>query len=215
MAEDANTAGAETMRVIAGQARGTRLRTLRGRRTRPTSDRVRESLFNILGTHVQDAEMLDLFAGSGSVGVEALSRGARHVVFVEKDPGAAQIIRQNLLHTRQAPRAEVRVQHALVAARQLARQGQRFSLIFLDPPYDRDWPALTLRVLAETGILSAGGIIVVEHGRRETVPAQVEDIELTRQNTYGDSALSFYQLGRPIEPWEEDRDAGCHLPGEL
>jgi 16S rRNA (guanine(966)-N(2))-methyltransferase RsmD len=213
--KDVVAAGEETMRVIAGQARGTRLRTLRGRRTRPTSDRVRESLFNILGPRVQEAEMLDLFAGSGSVGVEALSRGARRVVFVENDAAAAQVIRQNLSLTHQAGRAEIRVQHALVAVRQLARQGRGFPLIFLDPPYDRNWPALTLRVLAETRILSAGGLIVVEHGCRDAVPAQVEDIALARQNTYGESALSFYHLGRPNEAREEDRDAGCHLPGQL
>ena len=192
------------MRVIAGQARGTRLRTPQGWQTRPTSDRVRESLFNILGTCVQDAEMLDLFAGSGSVGVEALSRGARRVVFVEIDDDAAQIIRQNLFRTRQEAKAEVRVQHAFAAVRQLARQGQRFSLIFLDPPYDRDWPALTLRVLVNHHILSAGGIIVVEHGWREAVPVQVEDIQLARQNAYGDSALSFYQFRQPDELREEN-----------
>ncbi len=192
------------MRVIAGQARGARLRAPGGARTRPTSDRVRESLFNILGLRVQDAEFMDLFAGSGSVGVEALSRGARRVVFVEIDGRAAQTIRHNLVHTRQEARAEIRVQHALGAVRQLARQGRSFSLIFLDPPYDRDWPALTLQVLSQSRILAPGGIIVVEHGRRETVPVQVEDIQLTRQNIYGDSALSFYQLRQGDEPREEE-----------
>ncbi|MDQ7793687.1 MAG: 16S rRNA (guanine(966)-N(2))-methyltransferase RsmD [bacterium] len=183
------------MRVIAGQARGLRLAAPRGRQVRPTSDRVRESLFNILGARVPGADVLDLFAGSGSVGVEALSRGARAAVFVELDPHAVAAIRRNLAHTGQAAAGEVRLQHSLVAVRQLGRQGRRFSVIFMDPPYGRNWPRLTLKVIAGSRILAPGGVAVVEHGRREVPPQQVEDLQLTRQNNYGDTTLSFYEAG--------------------
>lgn len=181
------------MRVIAGQARGMRLAVPRGRQVRPTSDRVRESLFNIMGARVPGADVVDLFAGSGSVGVEALSRGARSAVFVELDPQAATAIRSNLARTGQAGQAEVRVQHSLVAARCFGRQGRRFDIIFLDPPYGRNWPRLTLQVIARSRILAPGGMVVVEHGVRETLPAQVEDLQLTRQNSYGETVLSFYR----------------------
>lgn len=200
------------MRVIAGQARGMRLAVPRGRQVRPTSDRVRESLFNIMAAQVPGTDILDLFAGSGSVGVEALSRGARAAVFVELDPGAAAAIRQNLARTGQAGRAEVRVQHCLVAVRQLGRQGRRFGIIFLDPPYGRNWPGLTLKVIARSRILAPGGVVVAEHGVREDLPVQVEDLELTRQNSYGDTALSFY---RPAVTREGELDDGSDLPRQF
>lgn len=154
------------MRVIGGRCRGRRLRAPAGRGTRPTSDRVREAVFDMLQsqTDLEGARVADLFAGSGALGIEALSRGADRAVFVDADPGAVACIRANLATTGLAPSAEVVRSDVMRWLSGAASAGPRFDLAFLDPPYAFDaWPALLGRVPAD--------VVVIETDRPPEVPA--------------------------------------------
>ncbi|MGH9390962.1 MAG: 16S rRNA (guanine(966)-N(2))-methyltransferase RsmD, partial [Vicinamibacteria bacterium] len=125
------------MRIIAGEAKGRNLAALRGLRTRPTAARVREALFDLLGDRIRGASMIDLFAGTGGVGIEALSRGARRVVFVEKDAGALRVLRKNIDLCRFSERAELLAGDVRSALRKLSRASEPFDFLFVDPPYGR------------------------------------------------------------------------------
>ena len=151
------------MRVIAGSARGTRLHAPPGRTVRPTTDRARETLFNVLGDAVEGARCLDLFAGSGALGIEALSRGAEHCTFVDRHPGALQALRDNLARTHLGRRATVLGATWQSAIGRLQRHGQAFDLVFLDPPWDTDLGARCLRRLLKAPELVGSALVVVEH----------------------------------------------------
>lgn len=150
------------MRVIAGKAKRLPLKTVEGMNTRPTTDRIKETLFNMLGTEIPGCAFLDLFAGSGAIGIEALSRGAREAVFVERDRKAAACIRENLTFTRLAPEARLLEMDVRAALSKLAGEGKRFDWIFLDPPYEKLWEKRVLETLSEQNILAEGGRVVVE-----------------------------------------------------
>ncbi|WP_264844631.1 16S rRNA (guanine(966)-N(2))-methyltransferase RsmD [Caldinitratiruptor microaerophilus] len=187
------------MRVIAGTARGIRLRTVRGLGARPTSDRVRETLFAILQPVLPDATFLDLYAGSGAVGIEALSRGARQALFVERHPGQVRVLVANLGATGLRERAEVWRREVSDALADLARQGRHFDVAFLDPPYGRDLVPATLPALVP--VVEPGGLAVAEHHRRDRVPEAAGSLRRVRETTVGETVLSFYrreeQGGRP------------------
>jgi 16S rRNA (guanine966-N2)-methyltransferase len=178
------------MRVIAGRLGGRRLKAPKGRVTRPTSDRVREGLFAMLGD-VQAANVLDLFAGSGALGVEALSRGAARVVFVERDAVAVRALRDNLSALAIEPiAAEVRRTDALRALRSARTLKETYDLIFIDPPYGRaqDWaPELSLLV---PSLLSPAARVVVESDRRAPLELQME-VEQDRR--YGDTSIRIHR----------------------
>lgn len=182
------------MRVIAGTARGRPLKTVKGLAVRPTTDRVKESLFNVLQPLVADAAFLDLFAGSGAVGIEALSRGARRTVFVEQAGAHLKVLAENLSRTGLADRAELLRRDALQTVTLLARRGDRFDLIFLDPPYGQDLVPCTLQALAGAPLVSPGGIVVCEHHRKDPVPAAAGALVRFRELLFGETALSFYQI---------------------
>ena len=150
------------MRVIAGKARRLKLVTIEGNDTRPTTDRVKETLFNILQPDLPGCRFLDLFAGSGAIGIEALSRGAREAVLVEQDAQALRCIRQNLEHTRLTADARVMAADVLTAIDTLAAEGRRFDLIFLDPPYEKGWEQRAADKLRDSGLLADGGRLVIE-----------------------------------------------------
>jgi 16S rRNA (guanine966-N2)-methyltransferase len=191
------------MRVIAGTYRSRRLNTLRGLAMRPTSDRTRETLFNILSADVRDSTFVDLFAGSGAVGIEALSRGARRAIFVERYPAAVKLLRANLESLGIAvanPKAkafagaaEIIAADAIAALEQLAARGAKADIIFADPPYAASaaYSAL-LGWLGETELAAAGGLVIFEHTRRLALPAVAGMLERTRLVEQGDTALSFY-----------------------
>lgn len=181
------------MRVIAGKARGHRLLTLKGEPTRPTQDRVKESVFNILSATLSDARVLDLFAGSGALSIEALSRGAASARLVESSRAAARVITQNLERTGFRDAAQLWVGDALEAISRLSKQGEMFDLIFVDPPYDRGLARRTLRALAESSLLTPETTIVVEHSRKEELDSNVENLQMIRQRSYGDTLVSFYR----------------------
>ena len=183
------------MRLTGGEARGRRLKGPGRLPIRPTSDRVREALFDILGGRVRDAAFLDGFAGTGAVGVEALSRGARRVVFVERDLRAIRTIRQNLLEDSWGDRHEiVRGDLARVVGAPPLRTA-RFEIVFLDPPYGETLNPVLLEAIA--GLLSPGGVVVIEHrsSRGAEIPA-AKGLQTGRTYRYGDTALTLRHDGR-------------------
>ncbi len=181
------------MRIVAGIARGRRLRAPKGRDVRPTADRVKEAVFSILESRESSngRSVLDLFAGAGTLGIEALSRGAAEAVFVEPARGAGDALRENLRAA--GFEAEVLAMTADRAIGRLAAAGRRFDRVFLDPPYGQGWIERTLVALDASGVVLAGGLILAEHGGgEETVPAVGRFVrELERR--YGDTRVSLYR----------------------
>ena len=183
------------MRIIAGQLKGRRLTSPDWPGLRPTSDRLRETLFNVLGPHVGGARVLDGYSGTGAVGIEALSRNAAHVTFVDNDRRATDLIEDNLLHCGVKERyAIIRVDFAGVAAR-LSRTTPeavaQFDIIFLDPPYGAGEMASALAAAA--GLATADTRVIIEHARRDAAPAEAGKLRLTRSLSSGDSGLAFYR----------------------
>lgn len=148
------------MRVIAGSAKRVQLKTLDGLATRPTTDRIKETLFNMIAPWIGDCDFLDLFAGSGGIGIEALSRGAREAVFVEKNEAAARVIRENLERTRLKERAVCIRADVSAGLRRLC--GREFDYIFMDPPYHGQLEMETLKLIKELGLLKEDGMVIVE-----------------------------------------------------
>ncbi|MHB8779903.1 MAG: 16S rRNA (guanine(966)-N(2))-methyltransferase RsmD [Candidatus Geothermincolia bacterium] len=181
------------MRVIGGEARGRHLAAPRGRRTRPTADRVREALFNVLARSVPGARVLDLYAGSGALGIEALSRGAREAVFVESDPAVARVLRKNLDDLQMASRGRLVVMDTRVYLRKHSPEDARFDLIFADPPYtmNADFYQELLEAIAASGATSAGGRLILEHPAADftiRIPRELVKEQLRR---YGDTAVTI------------------------
>jgi 16S rRNA (guanine966-N2)-methyltransferase len=184
------------MRIIAGTLKGRRLATPAWDGLRPTSDRLRETLFNILADRVRDAHVLDGFAGTGAVGIEAISRGAARVVFVERDARAARLIAENLA------RCGVSEGYAIIRA-DMARTShpggaRAFDVILLDPPYAGF--DLEASVACAAGWLAADGVLVLEHARRRVSPPAPGGLVRARVVQSGDSALSFYRPGSADAP---------------
>lgn len=185
------------MRIIGGEARGRPIRLPVGCRIRPTADRVKESLFNILNP-VEGAYFLDIYAGCGNVGLEALSRGARGSVFVEKDPRLADAIRENLRLLGYERQGEVIAAGAEQGLRRLGKRGERFDVLFADPPYDEDFLPEILGCLEGAELLAENGIIVLQHSVREDPKESItQTLVMTDQRRYGDTLLSF--LKKSIE----------------
>ncbi len=180
------------MRIIAGRLKGRRLAAVRGP-VRPTADRVREAVFNILGSAVEGARVLDLFAGSGAMGIEALSRGAATAVFVEDHPAAVGVLRRNLELCGLTAAGQVRAQAAAAALKALSAQGRQFEVIFCDPPYGRGLAADSLARLAAGSLAAPGAVAVVEHSRREELAAVYESWGRRQERRYGDTVVSFYR----------------------
>ena len=175
------------MRIVAGKFRSRILKSLKGNALRPTSDRLRETLFNILGPNVSGSRFLDVFAGTGAVGIEALSRGAAHVTFVERDPRAQALISENLSRCRVADRY-VMIRAGIDRAAKDLVPGS-FDLVLLDPPYHEPSEPV---VATLARLLAAKGTLVLEHARRMASPASVGGLTRIREVVSGDSALAFY-----------------------
>jgi 16S rRNA (guanine966-N2)-methyltransferase len=179
------------MRIIGGEARGRIIRLPAGSRIRPTADRVKESLFNILHS-VEGSSFLDLFAGSGNVGLEALSRGARFATFVEKDLRLVRTLEESLVQLGFATRAEVIPADAERGLGRLVQKGNRFDIIFADPPYDQGLVLSTLVCPDIRKALTENGIIVLQHSAREKPEGfQAQPWVVADQRRYGDTVLSF------------------------
>jgi 16S rRNA (guanine966-N2)-methyltransferase len=182
------------MRIISGLHKGRRLKTLAGQRVRPTSDRLRETLFNVLAPRIAGASFLDLCAGSGAVGIEAVSRGASRVVFVESSRRAASLIDDNLDHCGIEDDVEVIDRDVLSALKVLATREDRFDIIFLDPPYDSEIHGSALRLISEKGLLAENGLVIVEHRKGSIALPSYGNLRPYREIVHGDSALTFYSL---------------------
>lgn len=187
------------MRIIAGIHKGRRLKTPDWSGLRPTSDRLRETFFNVVSARVPGARVLDGFAGTGAVGIEAISRGAREVVFVEQDPRARRLIEDNLGACRITGGYAI-VARAFRAAVPGSLSGG-FDLVFLDPPYDFEEVRESLELAGRR--LAAGGLLALEHAVRRDAPDAVPGLTRVRRLVAGDSALSFYEGGPPARDASE------------
>jgi 16S rRNA (guanine(966)-N(2))-methyltransferase RsmD len=179
------------MRIISGTSKGRRLVTPRNRSLRPTSDRVKESIFNILREEIEGRMVLDLFAGTGNLGIEALSRGARKVVFVEKERHALELIQRNLAQLGLEEQSEVLPIDVNQAIRILKQRGKTFNLIFMDPPYEKGLIAKTLLKLRSHPVYHRDSLLVIEHHRREVLPPILQGWNLIRQRQTGETVISF------------------------
>lgn len=186
------------MRIIAGQYRGRRLHALAGAATRPTSDKLRGTLFNILAPWIEGAVFIDAFAGTGAVGLEALSRGARDVHFIESSPEALRVIAQNLSWLESREHVHVRRDPVGSALPALAARAVAADICFLDPPYAQLAAALAaIGTLADSPLMNPAGWIILEHASRDATPEAIGQAprrwRRTRLLKQGDSALSFYR----------------------
>jgi 16S rRNA (guanine966-N2)-methyltransferase len=183
------------VRVIAGKFRSRKLKGPGLLSLRPTSDPLRETLFNILGPSIADSLFVDLYAGSGAIGIEAISRGARQVIFVESDTKAAKLARENLAALDIFAGAEFIEADAVKALEKLAKRHVLADFIFLDPPYESaDEHMATLEFLDASHLIAPQGMVIVEHSRKAQLIDRLDRLERTRLVEQGDAALSFYRL---------------------
>ena len=181
------------MRVVAGIAKGQTLRAVPGTTTRPTSDKVKEAIFNRIGPYFEGGTVLDLFAGSGALGIEALSRGMDHAVFVDVEQKSVSIIHKNIQATRLDLRSEVYRSEARRALQALAKRNMRFDVVFLDPPYRMKIGNEILQKLHELCLLNVEAIIVWEHESSYTCDEEVVFFEAMPTAIYGQTAVRIYR----------------------
>jgi 16S rRNA (guanine966-N2)-methyltransferase len=151
-------------------------------------------LFNIISPFVQNAEVLDLYAGTGSLGIEALSRGAQFAAFVDKSSECDQVIKENLSHTKLLAQALILGDDIKSALVKLSREGKKFDIVLLDPPYNNDLIGQTLDIMLDNDIIKDEGIVVAERDVDDKIPGEVGKLKLVRNQKYGDTILSFYKL---------------------
>jgi len=185
------------MRISAGAYRGRRLQSPKGVRTRPTSDLLRQAIFNVVGSHLQGAHVLDLFAGTGALGLEALSRGAATAAFVERDHAALASLRANLEMLGVSDQARILPMDALAAVERCARNGERFDCVFLDPPYLGGNAARCIEGLAPGMILRENAMLVVQAFHKTALPEQVGTLARSWERRYGETRLTVYRKERP------------------
>ena len=184
------------MRIISGQNRGQRIQALKGTHLRPTSEQMRETLFDVLGPGVRGAKFLDAYAGSGAVGLEALSRGASEVVFVEHHRPAIDLIRKNLAALKMEAGFYLMNTKVLTAIERLNEEGEPFDFIFLDPPYSEAIEYHhTLRQLARSKLVAPASLVIAEHSRHYFLEEKYNRLERSRSIRHGDTQLTFYRIG--------------------
>lgn len=186
------------MRIIGGTAKGRRLASFKAASIRPTTDKVREAIFNILcqpgDAGFRFKNILDIFAGTGAMGIEALSRGAETATFVDSSREAVQVIKKNLDLCKFTNRAQIISKDAISALEHISKKGGQFNLIFIDPPYSAAIMGDVLNAIADKKLLTADGIIVAECSKRMIWDKEIKDLENFDSRRYGDTAVSFYRL---------------------
>ena len=192
------------MRVIAGKAKRLQLKSQKGLNTRPTTDRIKETLFNMISTEIPGCLFLDLFSGSGAMGIEALSRGARGAVFIENNKSALKCLKENLEHTRLALKAQVIPKDILVGLKELGRnkgadgeekEGQVFDFVFMDPPYGQGLEKKVLEYLAKSSIINSETIIIVEADKKTSFDYLEEvGLSLVKEKNYKNNRHVFLSL---------------------
>ncbi len=179
------------MRVITGKARGARLKTLEGLTTRPTAEKAKEAIFSSLFDFVEGKNVLDLFAGSGQMGIEALSRGAKHATFVEQDKKAVQIVKENLENTKLEKQATVAMNDAFAF---LKSNFKIYDLVFLDPPYNKGLVVSALEMLSDEQAVADDGIIVCESDDKDVIPESVGCFKMYKQSYYSRTVISYFAM---------------------
>jgi len=189
------------LRIISGKWKGKRLFSVKGLNLRPTSDRVKEAIFDILQDHIAGQQVLDLFAGTGALGIEALSRGARRAVFVEESARSLTALRKNIAGCKVKDQAQVLAREVMAGIKILKAQGESFQLIFLDPPYEKGLAYKTLKALATSSVVSPDTLIIAEHAPNEEVMA-IPHLQRVDARKYGGTLVSFFRLEK--EPQESN-----------
>lgn len=180
------------LRVIGGEAKGKIIKTLRGMEVRPTSDLVREALFAILGPRVEGTVFLDLFAGSGAVGIEALSRGAREAIFVDQSPRCIKILKENLIHTGYEGKSRIYKLDSIRFLGSSRLPPGSVDLVFIDPPYGGDLASKVLNLIDAKGIMTKGGWVIVEHFHKTKLVEFFSNLKFFKERRFGATQLSFY-----------------------
>lgn len=181
------------MRVIAGELKGRALSAVPGKGTRPTTDKVKESIFNMIGPYFAGGVALDLYAGTGGLGIEALSRGMERVIFVDADAKAVSVVKGNLEKMHMASRAEVYRNDSARALKALTKRDIKFAAVFLDPPYAYQKIAAEMAILQDTGLLAPGSWIVAEHDAEVQLAEQIAECTMKKTATYGETTVSIYR----------------------
>jgi 16S rRNA (guanine966-N2)-methyltransferase len=181
------------MRVVAGEYRGRKLKSLSGDNTRPTTDKVKESIFNMIGPYLEGGQVLDLFAGSGGLAIEAVSRGAEHAICVDRSYPAIKIIRENIAITKQPEKFTVLKMDAKQALKEFAANQQQFDYLFLDPPYAKQELVLQLEQMLGDGILAPQSVVVCETAKEVDLPETVGTLVQSRRQIYGITAVTIYR----------------------
>lgn len=181
------------MRVITGLARGHALKAPKGENTRPTSDKVKESIFNIMGLIDENSIVLDLFSGSGAVGIEFLSRGAKQCYFIDSDGNSIKIIKENLRKTKLEEKSLVYKNQVDKAVKVLGSRKVKFDYIFLDPPYNKELVKSTLEGISFEKLLNCEGLIIIEHETKLELEDKYDDLIKIDYRKYGDTSVSFYR----------------------
>lgn len=182
------------MRIIAGSAKGHNIKSLKGLSTRPTLERIREAVFNVLGSKVPEAVVLDLFAGTGAIGIEALSRGAKYCYFNDSAKNAIEIIRVNLLHCRLLENSQIYSMDALNLIEHLQKQQNiKLDIVYIDPPYERGLYENILVKLDESNLLKQGSVVIAETNNKTVLPKDTGNLELVKKSSYGDTIIWYYQ----------------------
>lgn len=183
------------MRVISGTRKGHRLKAPKGKKVRPTEDRIKESLFNILGNINENSIVLDAFAGSGSIGIEFLSRGAKITYFVDDFYDSISIIKKNLEHTKLIDKARIIKSDIFPLLKKFNKDSVLFDYIYLDPPFNQEELApKLLKEIHKEGLLSNKGLIIVEHGKKTIMDDNILDFEKIDSRKYGSKSLTFYKI---------------------
>lgn len=183
------------MRIISGKWKSRKLYSTKGMKTRPTSGRVKEAIFNIISHRLSSSVILDIFAGTGSMGFEALSRGSSEVVFIEKDIGAVKVIGKNATALDCSSAVHIIKKDVFRAIGDLAESEYIFDIIFMDPPYNTNIEKDVISSILNADIMDSQGIIVVEHDYRDIMPDKIDTINRIDTRKYGNTSVSFYARG--------------------
>ena len=179
------------VRIIAGQNRGHKLKSVPGMKTRPTADRVKEAVFSSIDGLLYGCRFLDVFGGTGSISLEAVSRGAEHAVILEKDSDALKVIQDNIAVCRQQQHCTVLRGDALALLDQLGRQGKQFDLIYVDPPYQSGLYESVLQKIASGNLLAADGMILLESAKKTSISVENSIFFIQKEKQYGDTRIVY------------------------
>ena len=183
------------MRIIAGEYGGRPLASLPGTNTRPTGDKLKETLFNLIGPYFRGGKVLDLYAGSGALGIEAVSRGMDEAVLVDRNRTATEVIQKNIQMTKEESKFEVMKTTADAALSQLGTRHEKFKLVFLDPPYEKQTIEQDIEQLVRLELIDKVALIVCETAKKVTLPQTIGEVEIWQERTYGKTKFTIYQKG--------------------